>query len=167
MLQFKNNMRYTDKMVTFFTGNAPFSNFYPSQFEYKGYHLNNSEQAFMLEKAIMFDKNKIPFILAAKSPAEVKKLGRAVQNFNPKVWDENRYQIMVDILKAKFANPTLKQILVGTDNLELVEGSPYDAIWGVKLDWKSDEILDRRNWHGRNLLGKALMEVREYYRNQL
>lgn len=83
------------------------------------------------------------------------------------MWDENRYQIMVDILKAKFANPTLKEILLRTDNLELVEGSPYDAIWGVKLDWMSDEILDRRNWRGRNLLGKALMEVREYYRNQL
>lgn len=31
----------------------------------------------------------------------------------------------------------------------------------------SDEILDRNNWRGRNLLGKALMEVREYYRNQI
>lgn len=83
------------------------------------------------------------------------------------MWDENRYQIMVDILKAKFANPVLNQILIETGDLELVEGSPYDAIWGVKLDWKRNEILDRRNWRGRNLLGKALMEVREYYRNQL
>lgn len=74
---------------------------------------------------------------------------------------------MVDILKIKFQNPTLKEILLRTDNLELVEGSPYDAIWGVKLDWMSDEILDRNNWRGRNLLGKALMEVREYYRNQI
>lgn len=158
-------MRYTDDMVTFFGSNAPFSNFYPSRFEYKGYHLNNSEQVFMLEKAIMFDKSKIPFILAAKSPAEVKKLGRAVENFDPKAWDENRYQIMVDILKAKFANPRLKQILLDTGKRELVEGSPYDAIWGVKLDWRSDEILDRNNWRGRNLLGEALMEVRDFYRS--
>ena len=165
-MQFKNNMRYTDDMVTFFSSNAPFSNFYLSRFEYKGYHLNNSEQAFMLEKAIMFDKSKIPFILAAKSPAEVKKLGRAVENFDPKAWDENRYQIMVDILRAKFANPRLKQILLNTSERELVEGSPYDAIWDGKLDWKNNKILDRRNWRGQNLLGKALIEVREYYRNQ-
>lgn len=94
-----------------------------------------------------------------------KKIGRAVLNFNPKVWDEKRYGVMVDILKIKFQNPTLKEILLRTGNLELVEGSPYDAIWGVKLDWMSDEILDRNNWRGSNLLGKALMEVREYYRN--
>lgn len=31
--------------------------------------------------------------------------------------------------------------------------------------WKSNEILDHRNWRGRNLLGKAFMKVREYYRN--
>lgn len=31
----------------------------------------------------------------------------------------------------------------------------------------SDEILDRNNWRGSNLLGKALMEVREYYLSQL
>ena len=158
-------MRYTDDIVTFFGSNAPFSNFYPSRFEYKGYHLNNSEQAFMLEKAIMFDKGKIPFILAAKSPSEVKKLGRAVENFDAKVWDENRYQIMVDILRAKFANPRLKKILLETGERELVEGSPYDAIWGVKLDWRSDEILDRNKWRGRNLLGEALIEVRDFYRN--
>lgn len=70
---------------------------------------------------------------------------------------------MIDILKIKFQNPILKEILLRTGNLELVEGSSYDAIWGVKLDWMSDEILDRNNWRGSNLLGKALMEVREYY----
>lgn len=71
---------------------------------------------------------------------------------------------MVEILKAKFANPRLKQILLDTGERELVEGSPYDTIWGVKLDWQSNEILDRNNWRGRNLLGEALMEVRDFYK---
>ena len=162
-MHFENNMRYTDNMVIFFGMDTPFSNFYPIEFTYKGYYLKNSEQAFMLEKAMMFDESKIPLILVAKSPTEVKKLGRTIQNFDSEAWDKNRYKIMVNILKAKFANPILKQILIDTEDLELVEGSPYDAIWGVKLDWMSDEILDRNNWRGSNLLGKALMEVREYY----
>lgn len=167
-MQLKNNMRYTDKMVTFFTGGAPFSNFYFSPLVYKGHNVKTAEQAFMIEKAITFgDESKILPIVQARSAAEAKKVGRTVRNFNPKVWDEKRYGVMVDILKIKFQNPTLKEILLRTDNLELVEGSPYDAIWGVKLDWMSDEILDRNNWRGRNLLGKALMEVREYYRNQI
>jgi ribA/ribD-fused uncharacterized protein len=162
-MHFKNNMRYTDDIVIFFGIDAPFSNFYLIEFTYSDYYLKNSEQAFMLEKAMMFDKGKIPLILAAKSPTGVKKLGRTIQNFDPEVWDKNRYKIMINVLKAKFANPILKQILIDTEDLELVEGSPYDAIWGVKLDWMSDEILDRNNWRGSNLLGKALMEVREYY----
>lgn len=159
-------MRYTDTMVTFFTGGAPFSNFYFSPFVYKGHNVKTAEQAFMIEKAITFnDESKILPIVQARSAADAKKIGRTVRNFDPKVWDEKRYKVMVDILKTKFQNPTLKEILLRTCNLELVEGSPYDAIWGVKLDWMSDEILDRNNWRGRNLLGKALMEVREYYRN--
>ena len=27
------------------------------------------------------------------------------------------------------------------------------------------KILDEKNWRGQNLLGKALMEVREYFKN--
>lgn len=127
-MHFENNMRYTDDMVIFFGMDAPFSNFYPIEFTYKGYYLKNSEQAFMLEKAMMFDESKIPFILAAKLPTDVKKIGRTIQNFDSEVWDKNRYKIMVDILKIKFQNPTLKEILLKTGNLELVEGSPYDAI---------------------------------------
>lgn len=55
--------------------------------------------------------------------------------------------------------------LLDTGDRVIVEGSPYDPIWGVKLAWDSNEILDERNWKGSNLLGKALMEVREYYKN--
>lgn len=161
-------MRYTDTMVTFFTCGAPFSNFYLSPLVYKDYKVKTAEQAFMIEKAITFnDLDKIPSIIYARSTPEAKRIGRTIQNFDSKVWDEKRYGIMVDILKIKFQNPILKEILLRTGNLELVEGSPYDAIWGVKLDWMSDEILDRNNWHGSNLLGKALMEVREYYLSQL
>ena len=48
-------MRYTDTMVTFFTGGAPFSNFYFSPFVYKGHNVKTAEQAFMIEKAIIFN----------------------------------------------------------------------------------------------------------------
>ena len=113
----------------------------------------------------MFEPEKAPLIAKARTPKEAKALGRSIQNFCPQKWDNERYGIMAEILKAKFANPYLKKILLDTGERELVEGSPYDAIWGVKLDWQSDEILDRNNWRGRNLLGEALMEVKDYYRN--
>ena len=54
-----NNMRYTDTHVYFFTDQAPFSNFYKTSFYYKGYNLQFSEQGFMIEKALLFDKSKV------------------------------------------------------------------------------------------------------------
>lgn len=158
-------MRFTDDMVTFFGSNAPFSNFYTHAFEWKGYVVKSSEYAFMIEKALMFEPSKALLTARARTPKEAKALGRSIQNFCPQKWDNERYGIMVEILKAKFASPHLKKILLDTGERELVEGSPYDAIWGVKLDWRSDEILDRNKWRGRNLLGEALMEVRDFYRN--
>ena len=42
---------------------------------------------------------------------------------------------MIEVLRAKFSqNEDLKQILLETGDRILVEGSPYDKIWGVKID---------------------------------
>jgi ribA/ribD-fused uncharacterized protein len=158
--------RFLDDMVTFFGSQSPFSNFHPAPFRWKGYVVKTSEHAFMLEKALMFEPSKARAVVNARTPQEVKRIGRAIQNFDSVKWDENRYGIMVEILKAKFAPAHLRAFLMSTGNRELVEGSPYDGIWGVKLDWKSDEIRNRNNWRGKNLLGRALMAVREHYRNQ-
>ena len=54
-----------------------------------------------------------------------------------------------------------KKFLEKTGNKILVEGSPLDRIWGVGLHYKDNKILDENNWRGKNLLGKALMEVRK------
>ena len=45
--------------------------------------------------------------------------------------------------------------------LLLVEASPYDNIWGVKLSADNDDILYPEKWKGENLLGFALMQVRD------
>ena len=45
-----------------------------------------------------------------------------------------------------------------------VEASPYDKIWGVGLYETDDRILDEKNWLGENLLGKAITEVRDYFK---
>jgi len=58
-------------------------------------------------------------------------------------------------------NLEFRNQLLETENRTLVEASPYDKIWGVGLEETNDLILDEKNWLGQNLLGKALMEVRE------
>ena len=42
--------------------------------------------------------------------------------------------------------------------------SPYDAIWGIRLAASSPEAQDPMKWRGQNLLGFALMEVRDELR---
>lgn len=120
----------------------------------------------MIEKALLFEPSKADDIAQAIHPYQAKQLGRSIQNYDDKKWGAVRYGKMVDVLKVKFAEPRLNEILLETGNHLIVEGSPYDRIWGVKIDWQDDRILDEANWKGQNLLGKALMEVREYYKNK-
>lgn len=160
------NMPYNDTHVYFWKNKTPFSNFYHAPFEYKGHTLLFSEQGFMLEKALLFDPSKVDAIVAAKRPEEAKRLGREVQNYREDVWRAKRYDLMVEVLKAKFQREDLRKILLATEDRTLVEASPYDRIWGVGLAVEDARILDERKWRGQNLLGKALMEVRAYLKTQ-
>ena len=155
-----NNMYYTDTHVYFWRNKAPFSNFYRRPFTYKGYDLQFSEQGFMLEKANLFDLSKVEAIARAIQPDKAKALGRAVQNYDDAVWSSVRYDKMVEVLRAKFKEPLMRNILLRTGDRVIVEASPYDRVWGVGLGMEDARILDEKNWRGQNLLGKALMDIR-------
>ena len=43
----------------------------------------------------------------------------------------------------------------------LVEASPLDAIWGIGLSQDNPKAQQPHLWQGQNLLGFALMKVRE------
>ena len=160
------NMYYTDTHVYFWRNKAPFSNFYRRPFTSKGYSLQFSEQGFMLEKALLFDPSKANAITHATQPDEAKALGRAVQNYDDAVWSSVRYDKMVEVLKAKFEEPFMCDILLHTGDRIIVEASPYDRIWGVGLAVEDPRIVNEKNWRGQNLLGKALMEVRDQLKGE-
>lgn len=157
--------RITDTHAYFW--GSIFSNWYPSKFEYNGIEFLNSEAALMYAKAMIFDDlNHSIEILNTENhdPRKVKKLGRKVVGYDDDLWAENRYELMVDILKSKFSqNPDMLDILLSYEDKTIVEASPYDGIWGVKLHWSDDLILNEANWNGQNLLGLALMEVRDHF----
>ena len=159
------NMTMTDTHVYFWRNNTPFSNFYRKKFMYKGHSLLFSEQAFMIEKAFQFDPSKVDLIAAVKYPQDAKGIGRQIRNYNDRIWSAKRYHVMVQVLEAKFEDPELKEILLATEDRVIVEASPYDRIWGVGLS-EEDNDLYTGNWKGQNLLGKALMEVREKLRKK-
>ena len=69
---------------------------------------------------------------------------------------------MYKAILAKFrSDEKLKKQLLDTYPKILVEGTPFDPIWGVMIKWDDDRILDEKNWRGQNLLGKVLMKVRK------
>lgn len=152
--------RITETHVYFW--GSVLSNWYDCKFIYNDHNFNNSEQAFMWEKAKFFnDDETAELILNTPDPRTVKELGRQVKNFNRDLWLEHGYYAMINVNYAKYSqNINLKNILLSTGDKILVEASPFDRIWGIGLHWNNDDCLDEAKWDGLNLLGRALMEVR-------
>jgi len=122
----------------------------------------------MAEKARLFkDEEMLEKILKAATPAEAKKLGRKVKNFDHQTWSAQCYDIVRDGNVHKFGqNADLKSYLLGTGERVLVEASPYDAIWGIGMAKSDPNITFPNKWKGANLLGFALMESRNILQNQ-
>jgi ribA/ribD-fused uncharacterized protein len=154
--------KITDTHV-YFWGDPTLSNWGPAEFKHKGNHFYNSEQAFMWEKADFFgDKEIADKILKTSNPKEAKDLGRMVKGYSDAEWSKVRYKKMLEACLSKFSqNPDRLETLLSTGDRTLVEGSPYDKVWGVGWHWADPEILFEENWKGQNLLGKVLMEVRD------
>ena len=143
-----------------------FSQWWLADFVVAGSTYRTAEHWMMAEKARLFDdKEVLNRILAAKSPAEAKKLGREIKHFEPETWEAHKVEIVVNGNLHKFGqNQSLQQFLLSTNDRVLVEASPVDAIWGIGLSADSVDAAEPARWQGPNLLGFALMEVRDQLR---
>lgn len=141
-----------------------------SSFVIDGIRYNCAEQYMMAEKARLFDGNEKLLnekIMVETNPAKHREYGRMVQNYDDTVWNANRKNVVVKGNIAKFSqNEQLKNYLLGTGDKILVEASPYDNIWGIKMAADNNLILNPNNWKGQNNLGFALMEVRDILRSE-
>lgn len=144
-------------------GKFIFSQWWPSAFTVDGVEYRTAEHWMMAQKAVLFgDKDILPEILSANTPAEAKKLGRKVKNFDEKLWNNHKYELVKIGNQHKFQQyPDLKEYLLRTNNRVLVEASPVDSIWGIGLAQDTKNIENPHTWKGENLLGFALMEVRD------
>lgn len=160
----------------FFWGHAPrkdaaigkecLSQWWEAPFEVDGVRYASAEHSMMAGKARLFgDTVTLAEILRAPTPKDAKALGRQITPFDSAVWEQHCIAIVVQGNLAKFGqNPALKAFLLGTENRVLVEASPFDRIWGIGLREDSPEAQDPAQWKGRNLLGFALMQVRDQLR---
>lgn len=143
--------------------NGYLSNWFYSNFVVDNIKFSSMEQYMMYKKAELFNDVEIgQKILMSNDFAEIKSLGRQVRNYNDVIWNGLRQVIIYKGLIAKFTqNKNLAILLLGTGNSFLAECAVKDRIWGIGLSMKDPDRNFITKWNGQNLLGFALMQVRE------
>lgn len=143
--------------------NGWFSNWYPSDFELGEIRFSSMEQYMMYEKAVIFhDMDMAQKILSENDVAKIKQYGRQVAQYNETIWNGLRQIVVYRGLLAKFSqNAKLGMKLKKTEDAILAECAVHDRIWGIGLSMQDPCRFDMEKWRGQNLLGFALMQVRE------
>ena len=144
-------------------GKSCFSQWWQSNFEVEGVTYKTAEHWMMAEKARLYKDQKIlEEISKVSHPMEAKKLGRKIKNFDPKIWDAHKYEIVKQGNLHKFSqHKDLAVFLLSTKQRIIVEASPNDNIWGIGMTQDNENAQNPNLWKGQNLLGFALMEVRD------
>lgn len=145
------------------TNKSCLSQWFPTLFYIDDIAYPTAEHWMMASKARLFnDEDILGEILIAPDPGQAKALGRKVKNFDDKTWKANARSLVTQGNLAKFQqNPPLRDYLLSTGDTILAEASPYDRIWGIGLKASDPKSHNPATWQGQNLLGFALMDVRE------
>ncbi len=132
------------------------SNMYPCKIKYEGLTYYCSETIYISMK---YEKNQTRVINGEEvnlreyfSKIKDGKFRKKEQYLYPidKNFNKNKLKIMENIIREKFKIPFLRNLLLKTEDLELVELNNWnDIFWGVC------------NGKGENHLGKILMKIRE------
>ena len=133
-------------MIQELTGEFRFlSNFWSCYVEYNGITYPSVENAYQAAKCL-HDEDRLFFYTCKAS--EAKRRGRVIE-MRPD-WDEVRLDIMLYLVRQKFAKEPLRGKLLATAPNEIQEGNWWgDTFWGTC------------NGRGENHLGKILVQVRD------
>lgn len=123
------------------------SNFAPVMIWLEGFIYPTVEHAYQASKsASAKEKDQIAHL---ETPGQAKRAGKAIRCPDP-AWDEaKKLKVMEACLREKFSQAPYQDLLLATDDAELVEGNSWnDTFWGVCAG------------KGHNHLGKLLMKIR-------
>ncbi|MBQ7981640.1 MAG: NADAR family protein [Oscillospiraceae bacterium] len=148
--------------------NGYLSNWYMSDFVADDIKFTSMEQYMMYKKAQLFNDTEImQEILSTDNVGKIKMLGRSVKNYDEIMWNGVRQIVVYEGLYAKFSqNESLREKLLATENDILAECAVSDCIWGIGLAMNDEKRLSTEEWRGQNLLGFAIMQVREKLKNK-
>ncbi len=125
------------------------SNFHSVRVWFDGDAYPSVEHAYQAAKTI--DKDERAFVRRAPTAGAAKRYGRSVTMRAD--WETIKLDVMLELVRRKFATPYLRARLLETGSVELVEGNHWgDRFWGVCKG------------AGENHLGRILMQVREELR---
>ena len=154
----------------FYQSSSPFSQWHHSPFTTAGedddeelIKFHTAEHYMMYQKAKMFfDNTAMQAILATKSPAAAKAIGRKVRGFEKERWEYVCLDVIYRGNRLKFEqNPKLMADLKLTAGKKMVECSPSDKIYGCGFAMDDTRRWNEEKWTGTNWLGEVLTELRD------
>jgi N-glycosidase YbiA len=129
-----------------------FSNFSPHPIELAGENWATVEHYYQAQKFLgtKFEDLMVQ-IQTAPTPAIAAQIGRNLEYQPHADWANRKREVMYLAVSQKFiTHLSIQQILLETDNAEIIEDSPVDYFWGCGIEK-----------NGSNHLGRILMEVRD------
>lgn len=140
--------------ITAFVGAYRFlSNFYPiaDGLYYNGIVYPTAEHAYQAAKVNPYEE-KLQ-IASVNTAGEAKRIGNTLSLRLD--WEQVKVSIMYEILQAKFSDASLRERLLKTGDVALIEGNTWhDNIWGVCYCTQCISTV------GKNILGKLLVKLR-------
>ncbi len=156
MTRFQHTVHYppSPRQIYFYKVDAPygcFSNFSPHCIDLAGKYWATVEHYY---QAYKFLGTKFEYLMAeiqsAPTPELAAKIGRNSEYQPHPNWDLHKCEVMYRAVFQKFSTHLdLQQILLETNDAEIIEDSPVDYFWGCGIDRT-----------GINHLGQILMRVR-------
>lgn len=113
------------------------------------------EHFFQATKAVYYVDHE--HIRNQRTASVAKQVGREIDLRQD--WESVKFEVMVVGLRAKFADDPFRETLLATRDRFIAEDSPYDFEWGIR-DAEG-------GFGGNNMLGKALMMVRDEIRKDI
>jgi N-glycosidase YbiA len=131
-----------------------FSNFSAHGFELDGHWWATSEHYFQAQKFV--DTAHYGDVMRAQSPSEAAKIGRDRTRPLRPDWEQAKDDAMRRAVLQKFrTHGELRDRLLSTGTVELVENTSNDYYWGCGTDKT-----------GKNMLGIILMETRSILQSE-
>jgi N-glycosidase YbiA len=129
-----------------------FSNFSKHGFSLDGDYWPTVEHYYQAQKFV--EISHVEDVRRAETAFIARQIGNDRSHPLRADWDDIREEVMWRAICRKFEEHTeLRDILLSTDDQELVEASPYDSFWG-----------EGPRGDGENRFGKQLMRLREMLR---